>query len=288
MAAKRISTLLAFTLAVVVVLGGVGLYRLWHKDGLRLVEEDLRPVDKPAAVSLVVVTHGWVEKGKGGWPEEMAEAIAGQVDANLWHCGYFDWRKGAMTINPVDAARYARDVAGAELAGQVLRPGAVYEHIHLIGHSSGAWVVNEAAKILAEKTSADIHLTFFDAFVPSNWDERLLGDIRVKLPVELWVDHYYTRDYTLRWTQYDLTFAHNVDVTAIDQNIKDHNFPWKWYHASVTGKYPKGHFLNDKKLVLVAEGIGYGFSRSKEGGGEEPWKRSLTLDRGNKAVRIEK
>jgi hypothetical protein len=61
---------------------------------------------------LVVATHGWIEKGRGDWPEDMAVEICKRADANIWLCGYFDWSRGAKTINPTDAAKYARDVAG--------------------------------------------------------------------------------------------------------------------------------------------------------------------------------
>jgi pimeloyl-ACP methyl ester carboxylesterase len=94
---------------------------------------------------LVVVTHGWVEKG-ADWPKDMAEAISGRVDANEWRCVYFNWSEGAMTINPADAAEYARDFAGEVLAEQVLKLNSNFRHIHLIGHSSGCWAVSEAAK----------------------------------------------------------------------------------------------------------------------------------------------
>ncbi len=237
---------------------------------------------------MVVVTHGWVEKGRGGWPEDMAIAIDSRVDSNLWLCGYFDWRKGARTINPTDAAEYARDIAGMRLAEEILQLGVDLEHIHLIGHSGGCWAVSEAARVLAEKTKADIHLTLFDAYVPSGWQEGALGDVNVPVGGKFWAEHYYTRDYTLGWTEYDLTFAHNVDITKIDQNIKDHNFPWKWYYATITGKYPKGHFLDNGKLALIANGIEYGFARSKEGSGAAGWQVSLQLEAANKAVAVER
>jgi len=252
--------------------------------GLYLVEDKVSLVHKPSPVGLVVVTHGWIEEGKGDWPEDMATAVDSRVDPNLWLCGYFDWRKGARTINPTDAARYARDVAAPKLAEEILRLGVDLEHVHLLGHSGGCWAVSEAAKILAEKTQAEIHLTFFDAYVPSGWQEGALGDVNVAVGRKFWADHYYTRDYTLGWTECDLTFAHNVDITDIDQNIKDHNFPWRWYYATITGRYPKGRFLDNSKLVLAADNVEYGFARSKEAPGDDGWADSLHLPNGNNAV----
>ncbi len=249
------------------------------KVGLQFVNEPASPK------YMVVVTHGWIEKGKGNWPQDMAEAISSRIDPNQWLCGYFDWSKGAATINPTDAAEYARDVAGAALAGQILKLNGGLKHIHLIGHSSGCWTVSEAAKILARQTKADIHLTFFDAYVPKSFSADALADINVPADVNFWTDHYYTRDFTAELTAQDLVHAHNVDVTDIDQLIKDHNFPWKWYYATITGSFPKHSFMNDKKLVTDANSIAYGFARSYEAD-PNAWPQSLRLETGNPAVKL--
>jgi hypothetical protein len=236
---------------------------------------------------LVVATHGWIEKGGGDWPEDMAIEVSGRVDSNLWRCAYFDWSEGAKTLHATKAAEYARDVAGPELAEQVIRLSSNWRHIHLIGHSSGCWVVSEAAKILARKTKADIHLTFLDAYVPAFWQESSLADVNA-VDANCWADHYYTRDYTLGWTQHDLSFAHNVDITSIDFGLKDHKFPWKWYHATISGSYPKGNSRVDRKPVSVVDGFEYGFARSREAGGPQAWQISRKLVTGNKAVELKK
>ncbi len=254
--------------------------------GLALIKSTQRSTGQSAHAGIVVVTHGWVEKGKGDWPEDMAAAISQKTDPNEWLCGCFDWSKGARTINPTDAARFARNVAGAKLADDILALGINFKHIHLLGHSSGCWLVSEAAKVLAAKTDADIHLTFLDAYVPSGWDENQLGNIDIKQGVKFWADHYYTRDYTGSFTECDLSCAHNVDITELDQHIKDHNFPWKWYYATITGSYPKGYFLDDGKFTSTADGIEYGFGRSKEACGKASRQRNIELAVGNKAVRL--
>jgi hypothetical protein len=236
---------------------------------------------------LVIVTHGWIEQGQGDWPEDMAIEIQNRVDPNMWFCGYFDWSKGAATINPTDATKYARDIAGPQLGKEIIKLGD-FRHIHMIGHSSGCWAISESAETLAKQTKADMHLTFLDAYVPPFWDENLLGDINAPNGVSCWIDQYYTRDYTLGWTQENLTNAHNVDVTDIDQHIKDHNFPWRWYFATITGRFPKGYFLDDSKLVWTAGGVEYGFLRSRESADPNGWRQSLKLPTGNEAVKIMK
>jgi hypothetical protein len=236
---------------------------------------------------LVVAVHGWIEKGGGDWPEDMALEVSKRVDSNLWLCAYFDWSEGAKTLHATKAAEHARDVAGPELAEEVIRLSSDWRHIHLIGHSSGCWVVSEAAKILARKTEADIHLTFLDAYVPAFWEESSLADVNAA-DANCWADHYYTRDYTLGWTQHNLSFAHNVDITSIDFGLKDHNFPWKWYRATISGSYPKGSSWVNRKPVSMVDGFEYGFARSLEGGGAQGWQISRKLPIGKKAVKLKK
>lgn len=278
---RRILTIAVFLL--IVICAGLLLYpalcRNTSHTTLQMISDSKNPERH-----LIVVTHGWFEKG-GEWPSDMAQAIHSRIDPNIWSCGYFDWNGGAMTINPADAARYARDTAGAELAGQILILDGNLKHVHLIGHSSGCWAISEAAKILAAKTNADIHLTFFDAYVPKGFDANDLGDIKVASGVNFWADHYYTRDFTADQTAKDLIHAHNIDVTETDQFIKDHNFPWKWYYATITGSYPEYSFMDDKKIVTDVNGLEYGFARSLEAD-PDAWQQSLELPLGNPAVKL--
>jgi pimeloyl-ACP methyl ester carboxylesterase len=255
------------------------LCRKSHRNGLQFINEP------SSAKYMVVVTHGWIEKGDD-WPRDMAQAIGGRVDSNQWLCGYFDWSKGARTINPADAAQYARDIAGAALAGQILELNGNLKHIHLIGHSSGCWAVSEAAKILARQTKTDIHLTFFDAYVPKSFSADSIGDINAPADVNFWADHYYTRDYTGELTAQDLVHAHNVDLTEIDQLMKDHNFPWKWYYATVTGSFPRHSLMDNEKLVTDVNGVDYGFARSREIADANEWLHSLKLKMGSPAVKL--
>jgi hypothetical protein len=254
------------------------------KDKLHVLSSDVKSIHPE--IGLVVVTHGWIEKGTGNWPEDMAKVIEEKVDINDWVCAYFDWEKGARTINATNATKYARDTAGSALARQILKLDSDFQYIHLIGHSSGCWLISEAAKILTKKTKADIHLTLLDVYVPAFWDEDSMADINSPSDVNCWIEHYYTRDYTLGWTQYDLKNAHNVDITAVDKLINDHNFPWRWYYASIANKYPPHIFSDHKEIVTYAGKTQYGFARSLEAGGRGAWGESLKLPKGNKAVKL--
>lgn len=298
MSTGRILAMITLTLSVAMAVSFITSCKHSQPDSLQFVGSERskprqsaaspRPCGMGGASGIVVVTHGWIKKGRGGWPEDMAVAISKSVGQDNWLCGYFDWSEGARTFNATSAARYARDIAGPKLAEEIIKLNSNFRHIHLIGHSSGCWAISEAAKILADQTKANIHLTFFDAYVPAFWQESSLGDIQPTADANCWADHYYTRDYTLGWTEYDLSCAHNVDVTDIDQGIKDHNFPWKWYHATISGKYPKGYLLDDSELVSSTADIAYGFARSKEVFDPNSWRESIKLPVGNRAVKLKK
>lgn len=237
----------------------------------------------PSCTKAVIVTHGWIDKGGGSWPADIAAAISQRVDPNEWVCGFFDWAGGAAVVSPVDAAKYARDVAGARLAKAVLELGTEFKHIHLIAHSAGCWAINDAAKRIAGQTGAVIHLTFLDTYVPPFWDQGELG----KIEASGWVEHYYTKDFTLAATHIDLAGAHNVDLTGIDGLVKDHKFPYRWYYATVAGRYRQTDREKDQKVVTKSGGLDYGFDRSREAG-ERNWQKSLALKKGQKAVLLRK
>jgi len=254
---------------------------------------------------IVVATHGWIEQSP--WPEGLALAIRKKTDPNEWLCCWFDWHDEARVINPRDAARYARKKAGPLLAEQILKLSKNPEHVHLIGHSAGSWAISEAAKIIAQKTNASIHLTFLDAYVPLGWDANELGNIAIEpnasvsrascprnppypragRPRHYWADHYLTQDITLNVTNCRLLHAHNVDIGDITPGLKDHRFPFHWYPATVSGKYTPTDSYAGKKLYHTTNGVEYGFARSLEAG-EPNWKKSLALPMGKEAIKIVK
>jgi hypothetical protein len=236
-------------------------------------------------LKIVIATHGWIEYER--WPEELATAIRNKVDANEWLCGWFDWRSEAKVINPRDAAQYARDKAGPMLAKQILKLSKNPKHVHLIGHSAGAWVISEAAKIIAKETQAYIHLTFLDAYVPLEWDANSLGNIATEPNRLYWADHYLTEDITLEVTYCVLKYAHNIDIGDITPGLKDHRFPFHWYIATVLGKYPAKDKYGGKQLYYTSGDTEYGFTRSLEAGTKN-WEQSLKLPMGNVPVKLEK
>lgn len=247
----------------------------------------LRPVARDttcAEPNLVIVTHGWLEKGT--WPAEIALAIAGRTDPQQWRCGWYDWHRAAGCLRPWKAARFARGVAGPHLGQEILRLSKQYRHVHLIGHSAGAWVINEAANLIARETDAEIHLTFLDAYVPDFWDQRDLGRPAGPSSGRLWAEQYFTRDFLLHFSDTPLTHAHNVDITKVNPGfVNSHKFPIYWYRATVTGQYEHSWRFGGKTPWCRTDGLEYGFARSLESG-SPPWARSLTLPAGTVTVQL--
>lgn len=188
-----------------------------------------------------------------------------------------------MVANPLDAVKYANNIAGVRLAKTVLQLKPKPSHIHFIGHSAGSWVINSAAQIVQEKTDACIHLTYLDAYVPKHGDLKKLKGLE-KTP-GCWAEHYYTKDITLELTSKDMEAAYNVDLSDIDPGVNEHEFPYRWYLATITGKY---QIFREKNLNVAknVDGLEYGFARSKEFSPEN-WKKSVTLKQGNKAIELQ-
>ena len=234
--------------------------------------------------NLVVITHGWYEREP--WPEWMALAIARKVNLPEWRCGWCDWRGQAGCLRPSEAATIGRDIVGPQLGREILRLSRDWRHVHFIGHSAGAWVVSAAAEIVAAQTDADIHITFLDAYVPDGWDESVLGKLADRPRQRGWVEHYFTRD-LLNLTENELTYAHNVDITAINPGFRGHKFPWHWYLATIVGEYTTDERLAHKPVFCRANGLAYGFTRARENG-LLPWTASIALVAGDKSVRIQR
>jgi hypothetical protein len=235
-----------------------------------------------AEPNLVVVTHGWYERQ--AWPGWMATAIARRVDRRQWQCGWYDWRVPAGNLRPSQAAKAGRDAIGPLLGQKIVSLSRDWRHVHLIGHSAGAWVVNAAAETVARETSAEIHITFLDAYVPDGWDEKALGRLVQASPDRCWADHYFTRD-LFNLTENVLTGAHNVDVTAINLGIRGHLFPWHWYLATIAGRYTADGRFAGIPVFCRAGDTTYGFPRTLEAGLSQ-WQTSMTLPPANVPISI--
>lgn len=245
----------------------------------------------PSADKLVVITHGWLDKGEKDWPSRMAKAIHERTDPNEWVCASYDWKGGSAVITSVQAAEYARDIAGPRLAAAILKLDRPFKHIHLVGHSAGSWTINAAAKRIAEeRPDTTFHLTFFDAYVPEKWNPDTLGHIftnAAKQRFQYWGEQYYTKDITWKVTQHDLEYCHNVDISDIDPLFAEHEFPYRWYMATITGRYDRWDEKKQTVRIKGSDDIDYGYTRSLESG-DDNWIKTKKLKMHNKAVKISK
>ena len=228
--------------------------------------------------NLVIITHGWFEDKP--WPKEMALSIARCTEGSDFLCGWFDWQSEARVINPTDAARIACDEMAPMLAKNILNLSKDFSHIHFIAHSAGCWLISEAAKTAAEQTTASIHLTFLDAYVPPFWHEDNLGLADGDCNSTYWSDHYFTKDITFKTTEQPLTHSHNVDLTRVTPGVNDHEFPFYWYQATIEGRYDEKQRYSGRMLYYKRGSIDYGFDRSMEKGAGN-WAESIKLPMGN-------
>ena len=159
------------------------------------------------AQNLVVLVHGCCTNETDVWEwRALADQIVGEIiDSNpslVWEVVVWDWTQYTPTTEPeTDPQNLVKDATAAYIGasdpsekygspaqaghgqGRILA-GAInrnnYNYIHLVGHSSGAKLVHEAAKVIADfnKTKSDaakpfIFQTFLDAYTPP--DQSFLG-----------------------------------------------------------------------------------------------------------------
>jgi hypothetical protein len=104
----------------------------------------------------------------------------------------------------------------------------------------------------------------------------------------LWSDHYLNYDIdTLSQTQLTLKNAHNVDITNADPDMRDHDFVWNWYWATVKTSFDTSPEYTGSKLYYTADTVEYGHARSLEAG-IYPWSHNIKkFPYGNEPVKID-
>jgi hypothetical protein len=227
------------------------------------------PTPNPSKLeNLVVVTHGWSPNPFITWPEKLTENISGKIDSSKWNTFTHNWKLGALKLTPDKTIPNAK-VQGQWLGQKITDAG--YKHVHLIGHSAGAWLINEAAKKIRKRGDATVHLTFLDPYARLFEEDQL-----AKTEYSDWAENYFSEDITSFLTN-ALPNTHNIDISEIDKSFFDsHSFAHEWY---------------DQTVVSPTQTIGaetHGFIRSLEGGGQEKWNKSLELKRGNKSISLKR
>ncbi len=220
--------------------------------------------------NVAVIVHGYTADPTI-WASDFAASYANRLGitggAGDWDIWVLDWRFGAreMGVYPQTENEVNAQLQGQFVARTLAAMG--YQHIHLMGHSLGGRVIESAATILDQQTSAKIHQTFFDAYTPYNWSS-VYGERSD------WSEHYYDTDDT-SLTNAQMPHALNANVTAYrtptptdylpGYAFRDaswaHNSPHRWYKDTidvVDEEPPHDHH--------------YGFRLSK--GGTTQWPRA--------------
>lgn len=253
---------------------------------------------EPGKNSLVFITHGRTENGPAnfGWLDTMKETIKLNVPAN-WMVLSYKWEENSRHWPGAVLGHAQKE--GANVGQQILDiadslPGEKWEHIHLIGHSAGSELIEEASRVVkAFSPTTIIHTTFLDPYTGATDDRRGFYGQHSD-----WSDNYFTfsTDTKDHWALFGrrtfgrLPNSHNVDVTGLDPAsglfavylpsesstpaaptyvpVSTHGWPYTFYTATVpTNQIPGGQ--------------GYGFPLSKEGGG---WANRASFPIGNVPV----
>ncbi|OHA41305.1 MAG: hypothetical protein A3H68_01620, partial [Candidatus Taylorbacteria bacterium RIFCSPLOWO2_02_FULL_46_40] len=241
------------------------------------------PSQEPEKNSLIVVTHGRIEKEDGqieppnpDWVDEMTNAITAYLSAeglNNWQVVAYKWPEKAWTTRlDILLGKLTKNAVseGGKLGRCLTNDN--WSHIHFIAHSAGSALIQTATDVIKDPTSESsdtvIHETFLDAYVGFKYNG---ADRYGKLAD--WSDSYIARDVSPR-TESTLENSLNVDVTFLDpikrgkgiyrssadgeisvcyETITSHGWPHLFYTVTV----PPSDF---------EESEGFGFPLSKEGG----------------------
>ncbi len=235
------------------------------------------PVKQSGKDSLVVITHGWINRIPGfsasdpTWVNNMSNNLVNNLSdrgLNNWQVYGYKWVNNAWTFTAPDALYNARG-EGVNLGSAIAVQG--WSHVHLIAHSAGAQVIQVASEwIKALSPSTTVQCTFLDPYTGNDSS----GLINYGNGSD-WSDSYFSHDLTGDVTEQLLTHAYNVDVTQLGpktgitkfrsqttgqmevctRTIKYHGWPIDFYMNTITGNNVDGNYA------------GHGFPLSKEGGG---------------------
>ncbi len=235
--------------------------------------------------SLVLVAHGWVapwdkDKGVPNWETDLCDLMEDRVGGE-WQVGALDWVEAASQDGPSKAFDNGRSIGGQ--LGKCLA-GQRWAHIHMIGHSAGAALIQAAADAIKHNAPTTVvHTTFLDAFLRFDYTGREWFGTNAD-----WADSYFAHDrltdemgrlmFLPSLTEGPLTNAFTVDVTTADPKCWT-NVVSGMPQAESTHGWPHDFYLGS--VVGTNQGCcaGFGFALSKEAGG---WNNHSDLLPGRK------
>lgn len=253
--------------------------------------EPLMPQPMAAEVEvprdLVLVTHGWNGSAQG-WPRTIQAAVgetlssetAGtnvQVSLLQWNDRIspvhaeiqassirvvevvaLDWTDAADTFLPTSAASNAATI-GRRYVNFLVESD--YQHVHLIAHSAGSWMIDAMIEGIETNAPQTItQATFLDAFTPGNEAERFGQHAD-------WAEHFVDDGVLFATNEYfDLAF--NIDVSRFGPDTAEDS----WSLGVAGHAWPHQYYL---ETAVTPGRSAYGFGRSLTMGAVIP-----ELDRG--------
>lgn len=230
--------------------------------------------------SLIVVTHGW--NPDLSWVRAMTNSIGQYLTNNNltnWQVAGYEWASNASTgFLPSDAQEALENARreGIKIGNPLVLQE--WSHIHFIGHSAGAGLIQAATEVIkTNSSSTTVHCTFLDAYVGKHYE-----GIQSYGSQADWSDSYFSRDAGTRFgslmtgpfTESLLDHAYNVDVTPLDPS----KIIGAKFRSSVTGElepciktftshdWPVDFYVNTITGNTNSDYEGFGFALSKEGG----------------------
>lgn len=215
------------------------------------------PSPESAKRNLVLITHG-TNATADEWVTQLRDAINNHAHSN-WDVVALDWSNynggpesdpfrnrgplGSEIVlgvgDPYVAANNGINI-GQSLVRLFQEQGRTFDSVHLLGHSSGSWLVDAIADSLYDASMADrIHLTLFDAFTPPN-DVAPKDVTRTAVSIGDTADfaeHYFHQHPVVQHTDRVFPLAVNFDLTALQDFplatiagiVGSHAYPYRWY-----------------------------------------------------------
>lgn len=174
-------------------------------------------VPSPARTThLAVFIHG-AKNDAGTWATGFVEALRPALaHPDAWTLVAYDWAEGASANATTNAKR-----EGEALRARLAEAG--YQHVHLVGHSVGAFVVDAATPRDARPYT--LHASYWDPFVLDGLDFEW-GARRFGVGADFAEQVLVTSD-GVPWTVRPFAQAHVFDVTrTVPRDVKGDDGHW--------------------------------------------------------------
>jgi hypothetical protein len=224
------------------------------------------------------VTHGWeldqtfsLNTDAPQWVHDMTNSIGGHLPDSSWTVFALGWNgsSGAGQVLP-SAAASRGEIIGRKFGLGISTQG--WSHVHFIGHSAGAVLIQTAAEALKANSPSPVAIqtTFVD---PYDWTP-FNGHSRFGAGSD-WSDNYFGFDLLSRSrTGGQMDHSYNVDITGLDQSgLGSHSFAHEFYQLTING-YP-GNLNAGRGFPLSKEMGNWDFAINTYHRGDPPYPLPL-------------